>query len=121
MNVSNYAEWDECPENDECKLIASYLELVDAMIKDIRHLKAETIRARYELSRKYNPDHQWSTTVDILSNLDTHTMKARPISTMRQVCMMLVIRCHLGITSIPWFLLPKKWMTAGINGFPDPG
>ena len=31
---------------------------------------AETIRARYELSQKFDPAHKWITTVDILSNLD---------------------------------------------------
>ena len=40
------------------------------MVRDIQHLKAETIRARYELSQKLDPDHKWITTVDILSNLD---------------------------------------------------
>jgi hypothetical protein len=45
------------------------LELVDALVKDIQHLKAETIRARYELSLKYDPEHKWITAVDILSEL----------------------------------------------------
>ena len=51
-------------------VIVSFLELVDAMVRDIQHLKAETIRARYELSLKFDPDHKWITTVDILSNLN---------------------------------------------------
>ena len=51
-------------------VIISFLELVDAMVRDIQHLKAETIHARYELSQKFDPDHKWITTVDILSNLD---------------------------------------------------
>lgn len=63
--------WDECPGADECELIRSFLELVDSMVRDIQHLKAETIRARYELSDKYDPEHKWITTVDILSNLDS--------------------------------------------------
>ena len=59
--------WDECPDAESCELIHSFLELVDSMVKDIQHLKAETIRARYELSQKYDPEHTWITTVDILS------------------------------------------------------
>lgn len=70
MITDDYNEWKECLDADSCDLISSYLELIDAMVKDIQHLKAETIRARYELSRKYEPEHRWITTVDILSNLD---------------------------------------------------
>ena len=71
MNPGNYTSWDECPEVESCELIESFLKLVDSMVRDIQHLKAETIRARYELSMKYDPEHKWITTVDILSNLDT--------------------------------------------------
>ena len=70
MIIDDYNEWKECLDADRCYLITSYLELIDAMVKDIQHLKAETIRARYELSQKYDPEHKWITTVDILSNLD---------------------------------------------------
>lgn len=70
MITDNYSEWRECLDADDCELIASYLELIDAMVRDIQHLKAETIRARYELSQKLDPEHTWITTVDILSNLD---------------------------------------------------
>lgn len=70
MIDSDYRAWDECPSVDNCKLIHSFLELVDSMVQDIQHLKAETIRARYELSQKYDPKREWITTVDILSNLD---------------------------------------------------
>ena len=70
MITDDYNEWRECLDSDRCELIASYMELVDAMVRDIQHLKAETIRARYELSQKFDPDHKWITTVDILSNLD---------------------------------------------------
>ena len=62
--------WDECPDAESCELIHSFLELVDSMVRDIQHLKAETIRARYELSQKYDREHTWITTVDILSDLD---------------------------------------------------
>lgn len=62
--------WDECPGVDECELIVSFLKLVDDMVKDIQHLTAETIRARYELSRQTDPGKEWITSVDILSNLD---------------------------------------------------
>lgn len=70
MISDDYKAWDECPECDTCELVSSFLELVDAMVKDIQHLKAETVRARYELSRREDPAHQWITSVDLLSNLD---------------------------------------------------
>ena len=57
--------WDECPDAESCELIHSFLELVDSMVRDIQHLKAETIRARYELSQKYDREHTWITTVQI--------------------------------------------------------
>ena len=62
--------WDECPEMDDCELIRSFLELVNDMVRDIQHLKAETIRARYQLSKELDPEHIQFTTVDILSDLD---------------------------------------------------
>lgn len=70
MISDDYRAWDECPEVDDCELINSFLELVDDMVRDIQHLKAETIRARYELSKELDPDHTWITPVDICSNLD---------------------------------------------------
>ena len=51
MITDDYNEWRECLDSDRCELIASYMELIDAMVRDIQHLKAETIRARYELVR----------------------------------------------------------------------
>ncbi|MBM6803675.1 hypothetical protein H6B07_13615 [Mediterraneibacter glycyrrhizinilyticus] len=51
MIRDDYTAWDECPDVDNCELIQSFLELVDSMLKDIQHLKAETVKARYELSR----------------------------------------------------------------------
>ena len=54
MIDSDYRAWDECPDVDNCELIRSFLELVDSMVRDIQHLKAETIRARYELSQKFS-------------------------------------------------------------------
>ena len=71
MIRDDYTAWDECPEVNECELIRSFLELVDSMVKDIRHLKAETIKARYQLSQSLDPEHQWITSADILSGLDT--------------------------------------------------
>jgi hypothetical protein len=70
MLKDDYTAWDECPEPEDCELVRSFLELVDSMVKDIQHLKAEAIRARYELSREYDPEHKWITTVDICSDLD---------------------------------------------------
>ena len=70
MISDEYISWDECLEADSCELVDSFLELVDSMVKDIQHLKAETISARYELSQKLDPDQEWITTVDLLSDLD---------------------------------------------------
>lgn len=70
MIDSDYRAWDECSGVDDCELVHSFLELVDSMVRDIQHLKAEAIRARYELSQECNPEHKWITTVDLLSNLD---------------------------------------------------
>lgn len=70
MYTDDYSGWRECLDADGCELVTSYLELIDAMVRDIQHLKAEVIRARYELSRKLDPGREWITDVDILSNLD---------------------------------------------------
>lgn len=70
MIRDDYRAWDECPHVDDCELIVSFLELVDAMVKNIQHLKAETITARYELGKVIDPDHEYTTTVDILSDLE---------------------------------------------------
>ena len=43
MLHDNDLAWDEYPDADSCELIYSFLELVDSMVKDIQHLKAETI------------------------------------------------------------------------------
>ena len=63
MIRDDYTAWDECPDIDNCELIQSFLELVDSMVKDIQHLKAETVKARYELSQKLDPEHQCTTGV----------------------------------------------------------
>lgn len=65
MITDDYNEWRECLDADSCELITAYMELIDAMVRDIQHLKAEAIRARYELSQKFDPDHEWISTVDI--------------------------------------------------------
>ena len=70
MLNDGYNAWVECPETDECELIRSFLELVDAMVKDIQHLKAEAIRARYRLAMETDPACEQITTVDLLSDLD---------------------------------------------------
>lgn len=69
MRNNDYQAWDECPDVDECELVFSFLKLVDDMVKDIQHLKAETIRARYELAQQKNPENN-ITSVDILSGLE---------------------------------------------------
>ena len=61
---------DECPGVDNCELICSFLKLVDAMAMDIQYFKAETIRARYQLSMEIDPEHTRFTTVDILLDLN---------------------------------------------------
>ena len=50
MITDDYPEWRECLDADNCELIVSFLELVDAMVRDIQHLKAETIRASLVLT-----------------------------------------------------------------------
>ena len=63
-------EWDECPECDTCELILSFLELTDSLVHDLQHLKAETMRARYQWWKQLDPDKNRITTVDLLSNLE---------------------------------------------------
>ena len=70
MLYDGYNAWDECPEADNCELIRSFLELVDAMVRDIQHLKAEAVRARYRFAMETDPERKQITTVDILSDLD---------------------------------------------------
>lgn len=70
MVTDDYNEWRECLDADRCELIVSFLELIDDMVNDIRHLKAETVRARYEMISKCYPEHHLITAVDILSNLN---------------------------------------------------
>ncbi len=62
--------WNECGEAEQCELICSFLDLVDSMVKDMQHLKAETIRSKYMLSEELDPEHKWISTADILSGLD---------------------------------------------------
>ena len=70
MLYDGYNAWDECPEADGCELNSSFLELVDAMVRDIQHLKAEAVRARYRFAMETDPERKQITTVDILSDLD---------------------------------------------------
>ena len=70
MTDNEHMAWDECPDSEECELVWSFLELVDSMVRDIQHLKAETVRARYELCKALDPEHERFTAVDLLSNLD---------------------------------------------------
>ena len=75
MIRDDYTAWDECPDVDNCELIQSFLELVDSMVKDIQHLKAETVKARYELSQKLDPEHQLDKTQ--LTRFSTITWRTR--------------------------------------------
>ena len=70
MLYDGYSAQNECPEADNCELIRSFLELVDTMARDIQHLKAEAVRARYRFAMEIDPEHKQVTTVDILSDLD---------------------------------------------------
>ena len=62
--------YEECPDLEECCLVRAFLSLTDDLISDIRHLKAETIRARCELREQLDPAHESITDCDMLSNLD---------------------------------------------------
>lgn len=72
MLYDGYNAWDECPEADDCELIRSFLELVDAIVRDIQYLNLKTteIRARYRFAMETDPERKRITTVDILSYLD---------------------------------------------------
>lgn len=63
-------EWDECPECDTCELIYSFMELTDSLVRDLQHLKAETVRARYQLRQQLDPGKTWTTGIDVLSNME---------------------------------------------------
>lgn len=69
MLDSDYKAWDECPDADDCKLIQTFLELVDTLITDIKHLEAEVIQTRYELSCCLEPGYTDNLRSGILSNL----------------------------------------------------
>ena len=71
MIDSDYRAWDECPSVDNCKLIHSFLELVDSMVRDIQHLKAECVRTRYQRSQHLEPLESEFLQRDILSGLST--------------------------------------------------
>ena len=80
MTGDEYRAWDECPESDSCELVLSFLELVDAMVHDIQHMKAETIRVRYRLGGYLDPEHKLISGCDILSGLDMPHDDRRMIS-----------------------------------------
>lgn len=71
MNDSNFNIADYCAEADECELIISFCELIDIMLKDIQHLKAECIRTRYQLSKHLEAPEDEYLRSDILSGLST--------------------------------------------------
>lgn len=79
MTNGDYNAWDECPEIDGCGLIRSFLELVYLMVRDIQHLKAETIRARYELSKEYDPEQNGLQLLISFRIWTCHTMIIRHI------------------------------------------
>ncbi len=69
MLDTDYMSWDECPEETSCELVLEFFALVDTMVKDIQHLEAEAIRARYALRMMLDPKKEWITTGDLLSGL----------------------------------------------------
>ena len=69
MLWSDYVAWDECPEADRCELIQEFCLLVDDMIRDIKHLKAEIVRTRYELSEQPTYPYRDALKSDILSDM----------------------------------------------------
>lgn len=69
MLDSNFNTADYCAEVDDCEIINSFCELVELMVKDIKHLEAECIRTRYQLSRYLDfPANEYYRS-DILSDL----------------------------------------------------
>ena len=61
--------WNECQDSDQCEVILEFCRLVDALVKDIRHLEAQCIRARFELSNHLPEDLADALRQDILSDL----------------------------------------------------
>lgn len=47
MLDSDFNTTDYCAEMDDCEIINSFCDLVEQMVKDIKHLEAECIRTRY--------------------------------------------------------------------------
>ena len=120
MLYDGYNAWDECPEADDCELIRSFLELVDAMVRDIQHLKAEAIRARYRFAMETDPERKQITTVD----------SQRLISSQIWICRIMTawhIRSFPGSVMMgetpwpskssqtPWYSSQRGSMTAGIK------
>ena len=69
MLKDGYKAWDECSDCDDCELIRNFLLLVDAMMHDIKHLRAEVVRTRYILSEQSSYPLADGLKGDILSDI----------------------------------------------------
>ena len=116
MLYNGYNAWDECSEADDCELICSFLELVDAMVRDIQHLKAEAIRERYRFAMETGPERKQITTVDILSDLDmSYIMTAWHIRNFSGTVMMGETLWPSKSSQSPWYSLQRGATMAGIK------
>jgi len=71
MIDSDFNSAAHCAESDECELILSFCQLVDIMVKDIQHLEAECVRARYQNSKHLDAPEDEYYRSNILSGLKT--------------------------------------------------
>ena len=115
MLYDGYNAWDECPEADDCELIRSFLELVDAMVRDIQHLKAEAIRARYRFAMEMDPERKQITTVDILSDLDMPHYDSLAYQEFSRICYDGETPWPSKNSQTPWYSLQRGSTTAGIK------
>ena len=115
MLYDGYNAWDECPEADNCELIRSFLELVDAMVRDIQHLKAEAVRARYRFAMETDPERKQITTVDILSDLDMPHYDSLAYQEFSRICYDGGTPWPSKSSQTPWYSLQRGSTTAGIK------
>ena len=54
---------------ERCDVLGEFFPLIEALIEDVKHLEAETVKARYELSCYVQNSHREFLRADILSDL----------------------------------------------------
>ena len=54
---------------ERCNVLGEFFPLIETLIKDVKHLEAETVKARYELSCYVQKSHGEFLRADILSDL----------------------------------------------------